>query len=173
MRRRVVEELTAGRKRTHWIVRGGGMAERYAIRDLDQAKRYLADKNLGDRLRHDVHLMLCHKNKTALQILGSAQRARFRGGVTLSSQLGTRTSVIAQASVGTVLRRQARSADRAAACPPTYPCCVRRRELCKAPIIARRNDAAPNGPPGAPKTILRSAACAWCSIFVFRGSCQL
>ena len=58
-RRRVVEELTAGQKRTHWMwfvfpqLAGLGhsaMAERYAIRDLDQAKRYLADKILGDRL---------------------------------------------------------------------------------------------------------------------------
>ena len=59
------------------------MAERYAIRDLDQAKRYLADKILGDRLRHDVHLMLCHKNETALQILGSPDDLKFRSCMTL------------------------------------------------------------------------------------------
>jgi len=92
VRRRVVEELTAGQKRTHWMwfvfpqLAGLGhsaMAERYAIRDLDQAKRYLADKILGDRLRHDVHLMLCHKNKTALQILGSPDDLKFRSCATL------------------------------------------------------------------------------------------
>jgi len=92
VRRRVVEELTAGQKRTHWMwfvfpqLAGLGhsaMAERYAIRDLDQAKRYLADKILGDRLRHDVHLMLCHKNKTALQILGSPDDLKFRSCMTL------------------------------------------------------------------------------------------
>ena len=59
------------------------MAERYAIRDLDQAKRYLADKILGDRLSHDVHLMLCHKNETALQILGSPDDLKFRSCMTL------------------------------------------------------------------------------------------
>ena len=57
---RVVEELTAGNKRTHWMwfifpqIAGLGhstMAERYAIRDLDQAKRYLDDPTLGERLR--------------------------------------------------------------------------------------------------------------------------
>ena len=75
----VVEELTAGNKRTHWMwfifprVAGLGhstMAERYAIRDLDQAKRYLDEPTLGERLRHDVRLMLRHAGKSALQILG-------------------------------------------------------------------------------------------------------
>jgi len=60
---RVVEELTDGRKRTHWIwfifpqLAGLGhsaTARRYAIRDLEQARRYLADPLLGDRLRNDV-----------------------------------------------------------------------------------------------------------------------
>ena len=46
------------------------MAERYAIRDLDQAKRYLDEPTLGERLRHDVRLMLRHAGKSALQILG-------------------------------------------------------------------------------------------------------
>ena len=74
------EELTAGLKQTHWMwfvfpqLAGLGrsaMAERFAIRDLDQAKRYLADPILGDRLRHSVDLMLRHSRKSALQILGS------------------------------------------------------------------------------------------------------
>ena len=53
---RVTDELTKGRKRTHWMwfifpqLEGLGyssMAQRYAIRDLDQARRYLADPLLG------------------------------------------------------------------------------------------------------------------------------
>ena len=45
----VIDELTAGRKRTYWIwfifpqLAGLGhsaMAQRYAIRDLEQARRY-------------------------------------------------------------------------------------------------------------------------------------
>ena len=59
------------------------MAERYAIRDLDQAKRYLADQILGDRLRHDVRLVLRHTGKTALQILGSPDDLKFRSCMTL------------------------------------------------------------------------------------------
>ena len=78
MRRRDVAELTAGQKQTHWMwfvfpqLAGLGhstMAERDAIRDLDQAKRYLADKILEDRLRHNVHLMLRHKGTTACRSL--------------------------------------------------------------------------------------------------------
>jgi uncharacterized protein (DUF1810 family) len=49
---RVVEELAKGRKRTHWLwfifpqIAGLGrnaVAHHCAIRDLDQARRYLAD----------------------------------------------------------------------------------------------------------------------------------
>jgi uncharacterized protein (DUF1810 family) len=63
----VIKELTAGRKQTHWMwfifpqLSGLGhsaMAQRYAIRDIDQARRYLADPILGDRLRHDVRLLI-------------------------------------------------------------------------------------------------------------------
>ena len=92
---RVVEELTAGSKRTHWMwfifpqLRGLGhsaMAERYAITDLDQAMRYLADPILGSRLRQDVRLMTRHKGKSALEILGSPDDLKFRSCLTLFSQ---------------------------------------------------------------------------------------
>ena len=59
------------------------MAERYAIRDLDQAKRYLSDPILGDRLRQDGSLMLRHAGKSALQILGAPDDFKFRSCVTL------------------------------------------------------------------------------------------
>ena len=90
--RQVVEDLTDGRKRTHWMwfifpqLSGLGhsaMAQRYAIRDIDQARRYLADPILGDRLRHDVRLMLGHKGKSALEILGSPDDLKFRSCLTL------------------------------------------------------------------------------------------
>ena len=53
---KVIEELTDGCKRTHWMwfifpqLAGLGhspLAQRYAIRDLGQARRYLADPMLG------------------------------------------------------------------------------------------------------------------------------
>ena len=90
--RQVVEELTDGRKQTHWMwfifpqLSGLGhsaMAQRYAIRDMDQARRYLADPILGDRLRHDVRLMVRHKDKSALEVLGSPDHLKFRSCLTL------------------------------------------------------------------------------------------
>ncbi len=90
--RQVVEELTAGHKRTHWMwfifpqLSGLGhsaMAQRYAIRNIDQARRYLADPILGNRLRDDVRLMVRHKGKSALEILGSPDDFKFRSCLTL------------------------------------------------------------------------------------------
>ena len=88
----VLEELTSGRKQSHWMwfifpqIAGLGrsaMAQRYAIRDLDQAKRYLADPVLGPRLREVVRLMMAHKAKSALEILGSPDDLKFRSCLTL------------------------------------------------------------------------------------------
>ena len=82
----VVEVLSEGRKRTHWMwfvfpqLSGLGhspMAQRYAIQDLDQAKRYLADPILGSRLRQDVRFMMGHKDNSALEIFGSPDDLKF------------------------------------------------------------------------------------------------
>src|SRR5262249_46251402 len=89
---RVVEELTDGRKRTHWIwfifpqlaaLGYSATAQRYAIRDLEQARRYLADPLLGGRLRDDVRRMVGHKDRSALEILGSPDDLKFRSCLTL------------------------------------------------------------------------------------------
>jgi uncharacterized protein (DUF1810 family) len=88
----VVAELTDGCKRTHWMwfifpqLAGLGrspMAQRYAIRDLDQARLYLADPILGARLRQVVRLMMAHNGKSALEILGSPDDLKFRSCLTL------------------------------------------------------------------------------------------
>jgi uncharacterized protein (DUF1810 family) len=89
---RVIEELANGSKRTHWMwfifpqLAGLGrsaMAQQYAIHDLDEAKRYLADPILGARLRQTVRLMMTHKSKSALGILGSPDDLKFRSCLTL------------------------------------------------------------------------------------------
>src|SRR5262249_3285140 len=94
----VIEELTAGCKRTHWMwftspqlrdLGHSAMAQRYAIRDLDQATRFLADPILGSRLRHDV---LGHKGKSALEILGSPDDLKFRSCLTLFGQVASDNS---------------------------------------------------------------------------------
>ena len=84
---RVIEELTDGCKRTHWMwlifpqLAGLGhsaLAQRYAIRDLDQANRYLADPPLEAACVTGVRLMIGHKVKSALEILGSPDDLKFR-----------------------------------------------------------------------------------------------
>ena len=91
----VIEELTERRKRTHWMwfifpqLAGLGhssMAQRYAIEELDQATRYLADPILGSLLRQNVRLMMGHKHKSALEILGSPDDLKFRSCLTLFAE---------------------------------------------------------------------------------------
>jgi uncharacterized protein (DUF1810 family) len=95
----VTKELSEGRKQTHWMwfvfpqLAGLGhssMAQRYAICDLDQARRYLADPLLGSRLRHDVRLMKSHKGKSASDILGSPDDLKFRSSLTLFAEAASK-----------------------------------------------------------------------------------
>jgi uncharacterized protein (DUF1810 family) len=88
----VIEELTSGRKQTHWMwfifpqlvgLGRSAMAQHYAIRDLDQARRYLEDSILGPRLRQVVKLMIDQKGRSAFEILGSPDDMKFRSCLTL------------------------------------------------------------------------------------------
>jgi uncharacterized protein (DUF1810 family) len=97
----VIEELTNGRKQTHWMwfvfpqLAGLGrsdMAQHYAIRDLDQARRYLADSVLGPRLLAVVKLMMDQKEKSAFEILGSPDDLKFRSCLTLFREAATENS---------------------------------------------------------------------------------
>jgi uncharacterized protein (DUF1810 family) len=67
------------------------MAQRYAIRDLDQAGRYLADATLGPRLRQVVSLMIDHNGKSAFEILGSPDDLKFRSCLTLFHEAADET----------------------------------------------------------------------------------
>jgi uncharacterized protein (DUF1810 family) len=94
----VIEELTKGRKQTHWMwfifpqLAGLGrsaLAQHYAMRDLNQARRYLDDPVLGARLRQVVKLIIHHKGKSALEILGSPDDQKFRSCLTLFCEAGS------------------------------------------------------------------------------------
>jgi uncharacterized protein (DUF1810 family) len=88
---RVIEELTSGRKQTHWmwfifpqlVGLGRSAMAQHSIRDLDQARRYLEDSILGPRLRQVVKLMIDQKRKSAFEILGSPDDIKFRSCLTL------------------------------------------------------------------------------------------
>ncbi len=81
----VIQELASGRKRSHWMwfifpqLAGLGqspMAKWYAIRDLEEAKRFLADPILGDRLRQSIRLMLSQKRKIGVGDTGTSGRSK-------------------------------------------------------------------------------------------------
>jgi len=97
----VVDELANGRKETHWMwfifpqltgLGRSGTAQHYAIRDLDQAKRYLADSILGPRLRQVVRLLIDQKEKSAFEILGSPDDLKLRSCLTLFREAATENS---------------------------------------------------------------------------------
>jgi uncharacterized protein (DUF1810 family) len=97
----VIDELAKGCKETHWMwfifpqlagLGRSGMAQQYAIRDLDQARRYLADAILGPRLRQVVKLMIDQKEKSTLEILGSPDDLKFRSCLTLFREASSNNS---------------------------------------------------------------------------------
>jgi uncharacterized protein (DUF1810 family) len=85
-------ELRDGRKAGHWIwfvfpqIAGLGRSEMsryYAIRSLDEARRYLADPVLGGRLRECARALLAADASRAEEILGSIDAMKVRSSMTL------------------------------------------------------------------------------------------
>ena len=90
--RQVVEELSRGRKRTHWMwfifpqIAGLGfsaMAQRFAIGSRAEAVAYLEHDLLGPRLLECTRLVLAASEKTITDILGSPDDMKFRSCMTL------------------------------------------------------------------------------------------
>ncbi|CAG8863699.1 hypothetical protein PS627_00637 [Pseudomonas fluorescens] len=103
---RVMEELRAGSKRSHWMwfvfpqIQGLGhstMAERYAISSVTEARAYLHHDVLGPRLRGCVEALQLHAEKSALQILGHPDDLKLRSSLTLFAGLEPEGSVFHQA----------------------------------------------------------------------------
>jgi uncharacterized protein (DUF1810 family) len=89
---RVVAELAAGTKQSHWMwfvfpqIEGLGvsaMAQRYAITSRAEAEAYLAHPVLGPRLIECTRLVLAVTGKTIHAILGSPDDLKFRSSMTL------------------------------------------------------------------------------------------
>ena len=85
-------ELRAGRKTTHWIwfvfpqIAGlgrSGVAQRYAITDLDEARAYLTHPVLGPRLVTAAESVITHRDRTAAEILGGIDAIKLRSSMTL------------------------------------------------------------------------------------------
>jgi len=89
---RALAELTAGSKRSHWMwfvfpqVAGLGSsptARTYGIRDLAEARAYLAHPVLGPRLAECARALLAVEGRTAGQILGYPDGLKLRSSMTL------------------------------------------------------------------------------------------
>ena len=92
---RVVEELTAGNKRTHWMwfifpqIAGLGQSptsRAYAIQTLDEARAYLAHPVLGARLRECCQAVMNLRTNSAEEIFGSVDEMKFRSCLTLFTE---------------------------------------------------------------------------------------
>ena len=84
-------ELRAGEKRTHWMwfvfpqIAGGaaGMAQRFAIRDLDEARAYLAHPVLGRRLVESATALTALDTTDPERVFGSVDAMKLRSSMTL------------------------------------------------------------------------------------------
>ena len=87
-----LEELKAGRKRSHWIwyvfpqLRGLGRSynsELYGISGLEEAKDYLEHPVLGQRLREVCEVILGLPTSDAREIFGGIDSRKLRSSMTL------------------------------------------------------------------------------------------
>lgn len=95
-------EMTAGRKRTHWMwyvfpqIAGLGtsaMAQRYAIRSIEEAKAYLAHPILGPRLHSVTEALLAVRQGTAREIMGQPDDLKLRSCMTLFAHVSPSGSI--------------------------------------------------------------------------------
>jgi uncharacterized protein (DUF1810 family) len=101
---RVLEELRAGRKRTHWMwfifpqIAGLGhssMAREFALSSLDEAIAYLAHPVLGRRLRECTALVADIEGRPIAEIFGYPDDMKFCSSMTLFSQAAPEEPIFA------------------------------------------------------------------------------
>jgi uncharacterized protein (DUF1810 family) len=89
---RVVAELRAGSKRSHWMwfvfpqIAGLGfsaMSQRYAIASLAEARAYLAHPVLGPRLVDCGRILSATEGRSAAAIFGGIDAMKLRSSMTL------------------------------------------------------------------------------------------
>ncbi len=95
-------ELRRGRKTSHWMwfifpqIEGLGhsaMAQRYAIKSLDEARAYLKHALLGERLTECCEALLHHRDLTASAIFGFPDDMKLKSSLTLFSFVAAENSV--------------------------------------------------------------------------------
>lgn len=102
----VLAELRAGRKQSHWMwfifpqLAGLGRsttALHFSIASIDEANAYLTDPLLGARLEECTTLVLDVDGKSAEQIFGFPDWAKFRSSMTLFAEAATGRSLFHEA----------------------------------------------------------------------------
>jgi uncharacterized protein (DUF1810 family) len=102
----VLAELRKGRKTSHWMwfvfpqIQGLGysaMAQHFAISSLQEAKAYLDDPVLGQRLIECTRLVNAINGKTIHEILGSPDDLKFRSCMTLFAHAAPKPNVFEEA----------------------------------------------------------------------------
>ena len=103
---RVLAELRAGRKTSHWMwfvfpqIAGLGfsaMSQRFAITSMNEARAFLAHPVLGPRLRDCVAVLLRLNDRSAHQIFGSPDDAKLRSCLTLFAEASPEEDIFARA----------------------------------------------------------------------------
>ena len=89
-------EIRAGSKESHWMwfifpqfdgLGFSAMAERYAIKSLDEAREYLAHPTLGPRLVECVEAALGVEGRSAREIFGTPDDLKLRSCATLFAEV--------------------------------------------------------------------------------------
>jgi len=99
---RVLVELAAGRKQTHWMwfifpqrsgLGSSPTSVHFAISSLDEARAYLAHPVLGPRLVECTGLVLACEGRTIRQIFGSPDDLKFHSSMSLFAEAAPAGSV--------------------------------------------------------------------------------
>ncbi len=102
---RIMAEIRSGRKRSHWMwyifpqYVGLGfsiMAERYAIKSLEEARAYLKHPILGPRLIACTEAVLAVEGRSASEIFGYPDVMKLKSSATLFAQVAPADSVFEQ-----------------------------------------------------------------------------
>jgi uncharacterized protein (DUF1810 family) len=89
---KVVAELSHGKKRTHWMwfifpqlpgLGRSGMAQRYALHSLDEARHYAGHEVLGERLRRCTRLVNDVQDRGISEIFEHPDYLKFHSSMTL------------------------------------------------------------------------------------------
>jgi uncharacterized protein (DUF1810 family) len=98
----VLSELRSGQKQSHWMwfifpqVDGLGhspTAIRYAIKDANEARRYLKHPILGKRLLECAEILRMIQGRSAAQIFGYPDDLKFRSSLTLFASINDEGSI--------------------------------------------------------------------------------